>query len=78
MTAIHLVVINVLVDYKIFKIAMFVNPTKKILKIAKRIRLNIIHECIDAVYIITNIFKVLTVLTTIVIIASVINLFTFI
>ena len=75
MTAIYPVVINVLVDCKISKIVIFINPTKKILKVAKGIRLDTIHEYIDAVYIMTDISKVLTVLIVIAAAASVINPF---
>ena len=48
---------------------------KKILKVAKGVRLSIIYKCINVVYIITDIFRTFTVLVAIVVAASVINPF---
>jgi len=59
-----------MVDCKISKIVIFVNLTKKILKITKKARLNIIYKCVDTVYIMTNISKALIVLTITTTVAS--------
>ncbi len=74
MIAIHSAAINIMVDCKTLKIVILINLTKKILKVIKRVRLSTIHECIDVVYIITDMFKVFIVLTTIAATASVIEL----
>ena len=75
MTVIHPVVVNVIVDCKIPKIAMFVNLTKKILKVVKKVRLDIIYECANIVYIMTDMFKALTILIVITAAASAIDPF---
>ncbi len=78
MTAIYLVVVNAIMDFKTFKIAMFINPTDKILKVVKEVRLGIIHECIDVIYIIIDMFKAFIVLVAIVAAVFSIELFTLI
>jgi len=64
-TATHPAIVNVIIDFKTSKIAMFVNPTDKTLKITKRVRLNIIYKYIDVIYIIIDIFRAFTILIVI-------------
>ena len=54
---------------------MFINLTKKILKVVKGVRLDIIYKYIDIVYIMIDMFKVFTVLVTIATTASTIDPF---
>jgi len=62
MIVIHSAVVNVIMDFKTSKIAILVNPTDKILKVVKEVRLDIIHEYTDVIYIIINIFRTFIVL----------------
>ncbi len=78
MSATYLAAVNTIIDCKTLRIAMFVNLTKKILKIIKGIQLSIIHKCVNAVYIIIDISKAFTILTTIAIVASATHPFIFI
>ncbi len=73
MTITHFAAVNTLIDYKTLKIIILTNLTKKILKIARRIQLDIIHEYTDTIYIIIDIFRTLIVLIAIVAIASAID-----
>jgi len=76
MIIIHFATINVIMDFKTLKIAMFVNPTDKTLKVAKRVRLNIIYKYTNTVYIITDMFRAFIVLTVITAAASSMEPFT--
>ncbi len=58
----YFIIINVIIDFKILKIAIFVNPTDKTLKITKEIRLDIIYKYIDVIYIMIDIFKAFIIL----------------
>ena len=78
MIAIYLAIVNIIVDCKISRIVIFINLTKKILKIVKEVRLDIIYEYTDAVYIIIDILRVLIVLIATTAVASITNLFIFI
>ncbi len=75
MTVTHLTVVNTTIDYKTLKIAMFINLTKKILKVVKKVRLGIIHKYTDIVYIMIDMSRVLTILTITIAAAFIINLF---
>jgi len=76
MIVIYSAIVNVIIDFKIFKIAMFANLIDKILKIVKKVWLSIIHKCIDVVYIITDMFRALTILAVIAVAISFIEPFT--
>ncbi len=73
--ATYFITVNIIVDYKTPKIVIFVNLTKKILKIVKKVRLNIIYKYIDVIYIIIDILRVLIILATIAATVSAIDLF---
>ncbi len=65
MTAIYSVIINVIMDFKTLKIVMFTNPTDKTLKVIKEVRLNIIYECVNTIYIIIDMFRTFIILVII-------------
>ncbi len=68
MITIYPAVFNVITDFIIPRIVMFVNPIDKLLKICKGIRLNIIYTFVETVYFLIDAFKmaiILTVTTTI-------------
>jgi len=62
MIAIYLVVFNVITDFIIPRIAMFVNLMDKLLEICKGIYLDIIYKFVKTVYFLIDVFKVATAL----------------
>ncbi len=65
MTKVYLTVSNVILDSTIFKIIILINLIKKALKIDKSIRIVIIHEYTDIMYLMVGNFKMFTVLTAV-------------
>ncbi len=63
MITIHLVIFNIIINSTTPKIAVFVNPIDKPLKICKGIRLNIIYKFDKTIYFLTDTFKIATALT---------------
>ncbi len=63
-TAIYPVIFNIIINFIILRIAMFVNPIDKSLKICKDIRLNIIYKFIETIYFLIDAFKVVIALVT--------------
>ncbi len=62
MTTIYLAVSNIIIDSTTLRIAIFVNPTDKPLKICKSIYLGIIHEFVKTIYFLIDVFKVVIIL----------------
>ncbi len=62
MITIHPIVFNIIINFIILKIAMFVNLINKLLKIYKGIRLDIIYKFVKTIYFLTDVFKMATVL----------------
>src|SRR6266566_8935411 len=56
--AIHPAVSNIIIDFIIPRIVMFVNPIDKPLKICKGIHLDTIHEFVETVYFLIDASKV--------------------
>ncbi len=65
MMAIYLAVVYMVLNNNISKIAILTNPIKKCFEFNKNIRLGTIYECVDTMYIITDIIKAFVVMTTI-------------
>ena len=78
MIAIYSIVINIIMDFKTLKIAMFINSIDKILKVVKGVWLDIIHKYVDAIYIMIDMFKAFIILVAIAAAVSSTELFTFV
>src|SRR6266699_1331995 len=64
-TTIYSIIIYIVLNNNIPKIAILTNPTKKRLELNKNIQLETIHKYTDTVYIITDIIKAFIIITTI-------------